>query len=102
MQLLYDPRDGAYHDKVGSRILDWLQDVGAIPLSGADATCEGFLFAGARPIDDYRVLVENFPLVRDRPEEREPLLQLDTVLGHMAHRGVNVPMPRTWVLPLDA
>ncbi len=32
MQLLYDPRDDAYHVRLGSQILYWLDDVGALPL----------------------------------------------------------------------
>jgi hypothetical protein len=102
MQLLYDPRDDAYHERIGSRILYWLDDLGAVPLGEADPAAEGFLFAGARPIDDYRRLLAELPLVRDRPEEREPLLRLDTVLEALAGAGVRVPSPRTWVLPLDA
>src|SRR5262245_20906376 len=99
-QLLYDPRDDAHHERIGSRILYWLDDLGAVPLPEADPARPGFLFAGARPIDDYRRLVAPLPLVRDRPEAREPLLRLDTVLAALA--GVSLPMPRTWALPLDA
>jgi hypothetical protein len=102
VQLLYDPRDDAYHERIGSQILYWLDDLDARPLDKADCTRPGFLFAGARPIEDYRELVAPFPLLRDRAEEREPLLQLDTVLRAVGHAGVRVPMPRTWVLPLDA
>jgi hypothetical protein len=102
MQLLYDPRDDAYHERIGSQILYWLDDEGAVPLGEADPTQPGFLFAGARPIEDYRELVARLLLVRDRPEEREPLLCLDTVLEAIETAGVNVPMPRTWMLPLDA
>jgi hypothetical protein len=102
MNLLYDPRDDAYHERVGSQILYWLDDLGGIPLAEANPQAEGFLFAGARPIEDYRALVAGRPQVRDRPEEREPLLRLDTVLRSLERAGVQVPMPRTWVLPLDA
>jgi hypothetical protein len=102
LQLLYDPRDDAHHERIGSHVLYWLDDLGAVPLGEADPTAEGFLFAGARPIDDYRRLVASLPLVRDRPEEREPLLRLDTVLHAVEKAGVRVPAPRTWVLPLDA
>lgn len=102
MQLLYDPRDDVYHERLGSRILYWLDDESAIPLHEADPAASGFLFAGARPMDDYCRLVAPFPLVRDRPEEREPLLRLDSVLRSMEQAGVRVPMPQTWVLPLDA
>ena len=102
MQLLYDARDDAYHERVGSQVLYWLDDLDALPLGEADSTRPGFLFAGARPIEDYRDLIAPFPLVRDRPEEREPLLRLDTVLRALDRAGVRVPTPRTWELPLDA
>jgi hypothetical protein len=102
MQLLYDPRDDAYHERLGSRILYWLDDLDAVPLDEADGASEGFLFAGARPIDDYRRLLAKRPLVRDHPDEREPLLCLDTVLQALDLKNVSVPRPRTWVLPLDA
>jgi len=102
VQLLYDPRDDAYHERIGSRILYWLDDLGAVPLDEADPASEGFLFAGARPVEDYHHLVACLPLVRDRPAEREPLLRLDTVLQALQRAGVRVPSPRTWVLPLDA
>jgi hypothetical protein len=102
MQLLYDPRDDAYHERLGSRILSWLDDLGALPLNEADPAAEGFLFAGARALEDYRGLVARRPLVRDRPDEREPLLRLDAVLQALDRAGVRVPRPHTWVLPLDA
>jgi hypothetical protein len=102
MQLLYDPRDDPHHERVGSQLLYWLDDLGAVPLPEAPRDAEGFLFAGARHIEDYRELVAGRPLVRDRPEEREPLLRLDTVLEALGRGGVRVPAPRTWVLPLDA
>jgi hypothetical protein len=100
VQLLYDPRDDAYHERIGSQLLYWLDDVGAVPLAEADLALPGFLFAGARPMDDYRALVADLPQLRDRPEEREPLLRLDAVLRTL--EGVSVPMPRTWALSLDA
>jgi hypothetical protein len=102
MQLLYDPRDDPYHERIGSQTLYWLDDLDAVPLDEADPSLPGFLFAGARPGDDYRRLVACLPLVRDRPEEREPLLRLDAVLQALDHAGVRVPTPRTWLLPLDA
>ncbi|MBV8538747.1 MAG: hypothetical protein JO128_24330, partial [Alphaproteobacteria bacterium] len=62
----------------------------------------GFLFAGARPIEDYRDLVAKYPLIRDRPDEREPLLRLDGILSAVERAGVRVPCPRSWALGLDA
>ncbi len=102
MDLFYDPRDDAYHERIGSQILYWLDDLDAIPLDEADPAAEGFLFAGARPVADYCDLIAALPHVRDRPEEREPLLRLDTVLRALERVDVRVPMPQTWVLPLDA
>jgi hypothetical protein len=102
VQLLYDPRDAAYHERVGSQILHWLDDVGAIPIHDADPSQDAFLFAGARPMADYRELTGDLPLVRDRPDEREPLLRLDTVLHALKIAAIRVPSPRTWILPLDA
>ncbi len=102
MELFYDSRDDAYYEKRGLQTLYWLDDLGAKPLDEARPPDEGFLFAGARPLADYRHLVAGLPLVRDRPGEREPLLRLDTVLDTLASANVCVPAPRTWRLPLDA
>ena len=73
-----------------------------MPLNEADPDPPGFLFAGARPIEDYRNLVAEYPLIRDRPDEREPLLRLDSVLTAVHRAGGSVPSPRSWILPLDA
>jgi hypothetical protein len=101
MNLLYVPSDQKYLDKRGMRTLFWLDDLGAIPLSEHPGTEEGFLFSYARHIDDYRQLVESLPLVRDRPEEREPLLALDKTLDRLAKAGIDVPMPKTWRIGVD-
>jgi len=100
MQLFYDERDDKMHEARGSQILYWLDDLGAKPLGEAGEDEAGFLFTGARPINDYRKLVAGRPLIHDRPEERAPLLGLDTILDAIA--GSGVPTPRTWRLPLDA
>src|SRR4051812_7882223 len=57
MKLFYDPRDDKLLERRGIPLLYWLDDLGARPLDGARPEEEGFLFAGARPIDDYRRLV---------------------------------------------
>jgi hypothetical protein len=102
MELIYDPRDDVYHERIGSRILYWLDDLGAIPLNEARSETEGFLFAGARHIEDYRNLVAGLPRLRDLPEDRHPLLRLDSVLQRIERACLYLPAPRTWVLPLDA
>src|SRR5262249_57601177 len=100
MELFYDSRDKRYHRKRGSQVLNWLDDLGAKPLDEATPEAEGFLFAGARPMDDYRSLVAALPLVRDRPAEREPLLRLDTVLDALGRPPPPVPPSPTLPLPL--
>src|SRR5436189_244323 len=57
MELYYDERDDAAHEARGSQILYWLDDLGAKPLAEARPDDPGFLFAGARPLDDYARLV---------------------------------------------
>ena len=99
--MFYDERDDKYHENRGSKILYWLDDLGAKPLSECRHTEHGFLFTGARPSEDYKKLVHDFPNLRDRPEERLPLLQLDSVLDALAVARVTVPTPRTWRLPVD-
>lgn len=100
MLLFYDPRDrvAARH---GDQRLRWLFELGARPVEEARTADEGFLFAGARGLDDYRALVDRFPKLRDRPEERAPLLNLDDVLDALAAAKVRVPTPRTWRIDLD-
>jgi hypothetical protein len=38
VKLFYDPRDDLYHEKLGSEILHWLDDVGACPRTRSFAT----------------------------------------------------------------
>lgn len=102
MELFYDERDDSYHEARGSQILYWLDDLGAKPFSEATETAEGFLFAGYRSDADYRQLVAKHSLIRDRPNEREPLLRLDVILDTLDLAGVRLPTPKTWRLPLDA
>ncbi len=102
MQLFYDDRDNASHEARGSQILYWLDDLGAKPLAEARASDIGFVFAGARPIEDYQRVLARFPSLRDRPDERAPLLRLDHVLDALERAGAQVPTPRTWRIPLDA
>lgn len=101
MELFYDERDDKFHEARGSQILYWLDDLGAKPLTEAGADDEGFLFAGARAMADYRRLVAGTSLVRDRPEQREPLMTLDTVLEALLAASVQVQTPKTWRLKVD-
>lgn len=95
MHLTYDERDDKFHEARGSQILYWLDDLEAKPLTNARPDDQGFLFAGARSIADYRSLVNRLPLMRDRPDEREALLALDSVLDVLSAASVQVPTPRT-------
>jgi hypothetical protein len=101
MELFYDERDDPAHEARGSQILYWLDDLGAKPLREAQRDDAGFVFTGARPIEDYQQLIAGRPLLRDRPEERAPLLRLDSVLDALASTEADVPTPRTWRLPVD-
>lgn len=101
MNLFYDPRDRDA-DRHGDRRLQWLYELGARPISDATSRDAGFLFAGARPIQDYRELVRRLPVIRDRPGEREPLLKLDDVLDALEQAKVDVRTPQTWRLQLDS
>jgi hypothetical protein len=97
MQLFYDPRDG----KVFEREFFWLDDLGAKPMTEVDPQEAGFLFAGARSIDDYEQMVKPLPNILDRPEARAPLLRLDRTLQVLERAGVQIPQSRTWCLELD-
>jgi hypothetical protein len=99
--LFYDVRDREAA-RVGDRRLKWLYELGAKPLSDAKPTDDGFVFAGARGIEDYRTLLAPFPRMRDRPEERAKLLDLNKVLDALEDAKVRVPTPRTWRLSLDS
>jgi hypothetical protein len=98
MKLFFDHRDSEVLEQRGIRLHYWLDDLGAQPLNSAAAEDDGFLFAGARPITDYRRLVARRPRLRDRPDERAPLLRLDDVLESLARSGIELPMARTWQL----
>jgi hypothetical protein len=102
MKLFFDRRDDTLLVQRGIPLLYWLDDLGAQPVEEATVEDDGFLFAGARPISDYRRLVTGRPGLRDRPEERAPLLRLDTVLESLAGAGVELPTPWTWWLEAGA
>jgi hypothetical protein len=102
MDLFYDERDDPIHEARGSHILYWLDDLGAKPLREATPSSKGFLFAGARSDTDYRQLIAHRPLLQDRPEDREPLLRLDSILAMLDRADIRLPTPRTWALALDA
>jgi hypothetical protein len=101
MKLYFDARDVAYARRRGSRHIEWLGDLGAVPIQHAPDDADGFLFTGARSMEDYSRLVARHPRVCDRPEARAPLLSLDRVLDALAAASVEVPMPKTWRLALD-
>ena len=91
MELFYDERDDAVHEARGSQILYWLDDLNAKPLSEARPNDQGFVFAGARPLEDYRQLIGRLPFLCDRLEERAPLLRFDAVLDALDVAGIEIP-----------
>lgn len=100
-KLFYDARDLGYAEKRGDRRFRWLAELGAVELSKASRDDEGFLFGYQNGAEEYKAQVGNLPHLADRPEHREVLVRLDTVLCELAARGLNVPTPKTWILGLD-
>jgi len=98
MNLFYDDRDDSVHRQSGSRILYWLDDLNGKPIGDSNAVDDGFFFSLAGSISDYEELVAERPNLRDRAEERLPLMSLASVLDRMAAKSVDVPMSRTWRL----
>lgn len=98
MNLFYDDRDDSVHQRLGSRILYWLDDLGGIPIGESESDDEGFVFSVAGSISDYEELVANRPNIRDRASQRLPLASLESVLDHLISASVEVPMSRTWRL----
>ncbi len=99
MNLFYDDRDDSVHQRRGSRILYWLDDLKGIPIAESQSDSDdGFFFSVAGSISDYAELVADHPNLRDRAEERLPLMSLASVLDCLAAKSVDVPMSRTWRL----
>lgn len=98
MNLFYIESDNAYLEKRGMRLLYWLDDLGAAPLSEAKPDQEGFLFSFTSKIEEYEHQVAGLPKLRDRPENRAPLLRLDHTLDRLRAAGIQVATPATWSL----
>lgn len=98
MNLFYDERDDAVHQRRGSRILYWLDDLKAIPISESEPDDEGFLFSVAGAISDFEDLIADRPLICDRAEDRLLLMSLESVLDRLIAQSIEVPMSRTWRL----
>ena len=98
MNLFYDDQDDTVHQRRESRILYWLDDLGAKPISECEPDDSGFLFSVAGAISDYEDLVADRPNLRDRPNERLPLMSLESILDSLISSSVELPMSRTWRL----
>ncbi len=98
MNLFYDDRDDSVHQQRGSRILYWLDDLGAKPVGECEPNEEGFLFSIAGAISDFEELVGDRPNLRDRADERFPLMTLESILDHLSSASIDLPMSRTWRL----
>lgn len=101
MQLFFDARDDKLFEQRGMRNLYWLDDLGAKPIQEAKQDDEGFLFAGARCINDYKQLVQRTPNIFDYPDDRQPLIRLESVLHRLDENNVATPRPKTWLLRVD-
>jgi hypothetical protein len=101
MHLFYDAHDLPHAGKLHDGRFQWLQELGAVELNQADRQATGFLFGYQQGIEHLRQQVADRPLIRDRPEEREELIRLDTVLGRLDDHQIQVPSPRTWILRID-
>ncbi len=100
-QLAYDVRDDKLFEQRGMRNLYWLDDLDAVPLPELDPNVESFLYAGARPIADYRKLTATYPEIKDTAAARLPLLNLDSVLSRLEQQSIDVAAPKTWIWELD-
>lgn len=101
MELFYDSDDFPHAEKLKDERFQWLQELGATDLREAAADAAGFLFGYWHGREHLRQLGGQYPSIRDRPEEKEELIQLDRILGRLEQHGVEVPTPRTWVLRID-
>ncbi|MCA9039267.1 MAG: hypothetical protein KDA65_02855 [Planctomycetaceae bacterium] len=101
MQLVYDPEDLPTAEKLKDPRLDWLKDIGGIPINEAEPELESFLFGYDRGFEYLRRLVDQSPELHDTPEERQELVSLWNVLTTVKKLSAPVPTPRTWRLELD-
>jgi len=101
MHLVYDRQDLEYAQQRGDLRLQWLQDLGAIPIQELAVGDAGFLFGYQRPADEFASIVQRHPLVRDRPNEREELARLEDILRSLSASNLTIPTPRTWILAID-
>lgn len=101
LKLLYDKNDLPHAKKLRDERFTWLLDLGATELSETPLGDEGFLFAYQHGDEHYQRLVADRPHVFDRPEHRQELVHLETVLERLDVCGVNVPRPKTWVIGVD-
>jgi len=101
MQLYYDQRDLADAKKLRDERFKWLQELGATELANVGPDSEGFLIGYQYGEAHLAEQVGEYPGVRDRPDERQELINLDDVLRTLKENGVEVPTPKTCVLEID-
>ena len=101
ISLVFDKNDLRHSEKLRDNRFRWLSELGATEVSEAAHDAAGFLFGYENGDEPYRNLVANRPNLRDRPEERQELVRLDRILQRLAARGVELPMPRTWIIGVD-
>lgn len=102
VQLYYDERDhNEYFLSRGEQRLYWLDDLGAKPITAAQPKSQGYLFAGARSVEDYKSLTRRLVNIKDSVDERFQLLSLSSVLQQLRQKNVDIPMAKTWELHID-
>lgn len=101
LKLLYDERDLADAARLKDPRLDWLLELGAAAISSVPLVEEGFLFSYEHGGQHYQKLIANRPNIHDRPEIRQELVCLDSVLLRINDSNVTLPTPRTWIMRVD-
>ncbi|MEI8379097.1 MAG: ATP-grasp domain-containing protein [Planctomycetota bacterium] len=101
LKLLYDKDDLPHAKALRDERFKWLIQLGAVDLSKAPLNDEGFLFSYEHGEDHYQKLVIDRPHVYDRPEFRQDLVCLDTVLQRLNESGVEIVTPKTWAIGVD-
>jgi hypothetical protein len=101
LKLLYDKNDLPDSTRLRDARFTWLNDLGVEEMSGLPLDVAGFLFGYENGATRYEQLVGDRPNVRDRPDERQELIFLPRILNRIEQGGIDIPMPRTWVIGVD-
>ena len=75
-KVLFDKNDLPDAKKLKDERIGWLQELDATEIHTADHSEDGFLFGYHHGNEAYRKQVAGFSCLRDRPEEREVLIEV--------------------------